>query len=236
MIVLIIPDVHLKPYMFTRAAELMRSGIAETAICLMDIADDWHQQFNIDLYIYTYDAAIAFAKEFPETLWCYGNHDLSYEWQKKESGYSIIAPHTVCTKLHELRESLPDISQISFIHKIDNVLFMHGGLTHDFVYNFVPHNMYSDEGAVIEQINLYDSWPMWQDLSPLWYRPQYGSLKMYKPRKLLQVVGHTPVREINRKENVLSCDVFSLSPSRQPSGSQEFTLLETKTWEWKGIR
>lgn len=37
----------------------------------MDIADDWRQQFNLDLYIQTYDAAISFAREHPDTLWCY---------------------------------------------------------------------------------------------------------------------------------------------------------------------
>ncbi len=43
---------------------------------LMDIADDWRQQYNLDLYILTYDAAIEFAKGFPDTLWCCGNYDL----------------------------------------------------------------------------------------------------------------------------------------------------------------
>ena len=33
----------------------------DRTICLMDIADDWRQQFNLDLYIQTYDAAIDFA-------------------------------------------------------------------------------------------------------------------------------------------------------------------------------
>lgn len=50
MKVLVIPDVHLKPWMFIRAGELLKSGIAEQAVCLMDIADDWRQEFNIDLY------------------------------------------------------------------------------------------------------------------------------------------------------------------------------------------
>ena len=48
MKVLAIPDVHLKPWMFIRAGELLKSGIAEQAVCLMDIADDWRQEFNID--------------------------------------------------------------------------------------------------------------------------------------------------------------------------------------------
>ena len=91
MKVLIIPDVHLKPWIFSRASELIKEKAADLAICLMDIPDDWNQQFNIDLYIQTFDAAIAFAKEHPETLWCYGNHDVCYLWNQRETGYSAIA-------------------------------------------------------------------------------------------------------------------------------------------------
>ena len=53
MKVLVIPDVHLKPWMFQRASELMKEIKADRAVCLMDIADDWRQQFNLDLYIQT---------------------------------------------------------------------------------------------------------------------------------------------------------------------------------------
>ena len=88
MKVLVIPDVHLKPWMFERAEEIMKKGMAERAVCLMDIPDDWNQEYNLKLYRDTFDAAIAFAKKYPNTLWCYGNHDLSYLWNKRESGYS----------------------------------------------------------------------------------------------------------------------------------------------------
>ena len=80
MKILVIPDVHLKPFMFDQAAQLLKKGEADRAVCLMDIADDWGKQYEIYLYVQTYDAAIRFAKEFPDTLWCYGNHDLSYPW------------------------------------------------------------------------------------------------------------------------------------------------------------
>ena len=70
---------------------------------------------------------------------------------------------------------------------------------------------------------------MWQDLSPIWYRPQYYSGKMYKPRKLLQVVGHTPVEHITRKGNLISCDVFSTNRNREPIGVQEFPIIDTIT-------
>ena len=41
MKVLVIPDVHLKPYMFQHAAALMHQKIADRVVCLMDLADDW---------------------------------------------------------------------------------------------------------------------------------------------------------------------------------------------------
>ena len=50
MKVLVIPDVHLKPWIFSRASDLMKEKTADQVICLMDIPDDWNQQFNIDLY------------------------------------------------------------------------------------------------------------------------------------------------------------------------------------------
>ena len=68
MKILVIPDVHLKPWMFRRASELMEENIADKTVCLMDIADDWNQQWNLDLYIQSYDAAISFAKDYPDTL------------------------------------------------------------------------------------------------------------------------------------------------------------------------
>ena len=50
MKVLVIPDVHLKPQMFKQAAALMRQKIADRAVCLMDIPDDWDKQYDIALY------------------------------------------------------------------------------------------------------------------------------------------------------------------------------------------
>ena len=253
MKVLVIPDVHLKPWMFERAAELLKEGNADRAVCLMDIPDDWRQEFNLDLYIQTFDAAIQFAKNFPETLWCYGNHDICYPWNQRETGYSKIAPCTVCEKLRKLQEALLEEKQLAFLHRIDHVLFCHGGLTDDFVRQYVPAKYYNDIDAVIEMINSFGTGELWQGArrpvdvgfaptgaerraSPLWYRPQYYGGKMYKPRKLLQVVGHTPVEAITKKGNLISCDVFSTYRDGRPIGTQEFPVLDTGSWDYRGIR
>lgn len=236
MKVLVIPDIHLKPEIFRRAAALMRQKVAERAVCLMDIADDFEQQYNISLYEETYDEAIKFAREFPETKWCYGNHDLSYPWYRLESGYSSMASYTVQRKLLDLKLAVPEDNPIRYIQRIDNVLFAHGGLSRNFVEYFVPKSKYNNEDEVIRIINGLGNIEMWRDLSPIWFRPQQSRVKLYKPRKLLQVVGHTPMQEITRAGNLISCDVFSTRSNGEPFGTQEFLLLDTITWEWEGIK
>ena len=156
---LVIPDVHLKPYMFKEAAEWMRKGVADRAVCLMDIPDDWNREYDIELYAQTFDAAISFAKEFPDTLWCYGNHDLCYLWNERESGYSRAAAYTVRNKLEELKEALPAGNQIRYIQRIDDVLFCHGGILQAFVEENVKNTDSVD-----------------QTIAEIWDRSSYGAV------------------------------------------------------------
>lgn len=80
MKILTIPDIHLKPWIFDREDDILRSDRAERAVCLMDIPDDWNMEFQTELYKETFDHAIAFAEAYLDTLWCYGNHDVSYPY------------------------------------------------------------------------------------------------------------------------------------------------------------
>ena len=82
MKILVIPDVHLKPWIFDRAMEIMESSDCVRAVCVGDIADDWDLQRDVELYEKTMKKAVEFAKKYPDTLWCYGNHDLAYLWDK----------------------------------------------------------------------------------------------------------------------------------------------------------
>lgn len=236
MKVLVLPDIHLKPYIFMRAKEIMNHGGADTAVCLMDIPDDWGKEFMLDAYIETFDAAISFAKEFPRSLWCYGNHDLCYLWDERESGYSYAAKTIVQKKLMELNRSLPPDNPIQYVQRIDNVLFCHGGISKYFVEKYVPGSMYDNMEYVVERINMLGHREMWMDDSPIWYRPQYYKGSMYEPGECLQVVGHTPVEKINRTGNIISCDVFSTYRDGTPIGTQELLLIDTVTGEFLGIR
>lgn len=236
MKILVISDVHLKPQMFKQATALMHQGIADRAVCLMDIPDDWDKQYNVGLYEETYDEAIRFAKAFPETAWCYGNHDLSYLWHCLESGYSSMASLTVQRKLLDLREAVPEDNPIKYVQRIDNVLFSHGGVLNFFVEEYVPRAKYNDVDAVLETINQLGRIEMWNDASPIWLRPQHSKMRLYKPRKLLQVVGHTPMDAITKEGNLISTDVFSTYREGKPIGTEEFLLLDTVTWEYCGIK
>ena len=236
MTLLVISDIHLKPWRFHRASELIKEYDAECAVCLMDIADDWGKQKDVALYRETYDAAINFAKEHPSSLWCYGNHDLSYVWHKMQSGYSIYAAPIVTEKIRELKTVLSDEQRLAYVHRIDDVLFSHGGVTEEFVRDNAPSILYDDTDAVIHELNNLNQEAMWRDNSPIWARPQYGSVRMYQGEKLLQVVGHTPVKAIQQEGNLISCDVFANCSDETASEDPAYLLLNTKTWEWKGVR
>ncbi len=200
------------------------------------IPDDWDKQYNVGLYEETYDEAVRFAKAFPETAWCYGNHDLSYLWHCLESGYSSMASMTVQRKLLDLREAVPEDNPIKYVQRIDNVLFSHGGVLNFFVEEYVPRAKYNDVDAVLETINQLGRIEMWNDASPIWLRPQHSKMRLYKPRKLLQVVGHTPMDAITKEGNLISTDVFSTYRDGKPIGTEEFLLLDTVTWEYCGIK
>lgn len=236
MKVLVIPDIHLKPGIFCRAKELLNKGIADVSVCLMDIPDDWEKQFLVEEYEKTFDEAIEFVKDFPNSLWCYGNHDLSYLWNEMETGYSSVAKYTVTQKLLELSTLLGAVNPIKYIQQVDNVLFCHGGLTKYFVKKYVPLSKYDDVSYVVDCINSLGHYEMWCDDSPIWYRPQYYKGKMYKPRKVLQVVGHTPMAKIEKSGNVISCDVFSTYQDGRPIGTQEFLIIDTLTWEYITVK
>ncbi|MBE5824020.1 MAG: metallophosphoesterase [Butyrivibrio sp.] len=235
MKVLVIPDIHLKPWIFDRAAEILREGKAEGAVCLMDIPDDWGMELSVDQYRDTFDRAISFAEAYPETLWCYGNHDVSYPWGKLETGYSPYAEATVISKLDELKDSLQNKSQIAFIHRIDNVLFMHGGLTAEYVSSLNPELLNMDIDDVLKAANSASDKYLWDDGSPLWLRPQYKDVDAFRRESYTQVVGHTPVKNIYEKNSFISTDVFSTYSDGRQIGESAMIIIDTETRNYEKI-
>lgn len=236
MKVLVIPDVHLKPWIFDRAEEIIRSGKAENAVCLMDIPDDWGMEFNTGLYENTYDRAIQFAKEHSKSLWCYGNHDLSYPWGRLETGYSPYAERTVLSKLEELESILLDAGRIAIMHRVDQVLFSHGGLSAEFVKSRFGPSMFDDVDEVIAAVNRSSPNVIWNDESPLWLRPQYNKRTPFRKETYVQVVGHTPVEKIRKKNGFISTDVFSTYRDGRQIGESAMIVIDTKTGKYEKLK
>lgn len=68
--VFVVPDVHLKAWMFDDARKLLKNAGADYVVMLGDLVDDWYQGENLELYRQTLKSAAVFAKEF-YALWCY---------------------------------------------------------------------------------------------------------------------------------------------------------------------
>ena len=103
--VFVIPDVHLKPWMFDKAEELLSRSEYDKIVCLGDLVDDWDQEKNLGLYSETFDALERFINRHPNFLLCYGNHDVSYIWEARESGYSDYARRVVIEGLSKLTKT-----------------------------------------------------------------------------------------------------------------------------------
>ncbi|MCR5792398.1 MAG: metallophosphoesterase [Lachnospiraceae bacterium] len=236
MKILVIPDIHLKTWLFDRAEAILNAGIADIAVCLMDMPDDWGMEFQVERYREIFDRAIAFAKTFPKTLWCYGNHDVSYPWGKLESGYSPYAESTVISKLEELEQTIPDATQIQIMHRVGKVLFSHGGLTEKFVERLDEKLLEADIDEVIRTINQASHEYLWNDESPLWLRPQYRRVRPFRAEIYRQVVGHTPVKEIYEENGIISTDVFSTYRDGRQIGESAMIVIDSETGEFKKVK
>lgn len=118
------------------------------------------------------------------------------------------------------------------IHKIDNVVFSHAGITESFVMRYFGNGK-ADLDSMIGKINRMGETELWQDDSPIWARPQYGEMRLY-PQDVFQVVGHTPVRTALEEGNLLTLDNFSTYRDGRPIGDERFVWIDTvkKTWKY----
>lgn len=223
MKLLVIPDIHLKPWIIENAMELMASGMFDNAVFLGDFVDDWGNESNLGLYEMTFDALDKFLEKYPDTLICLGNHDLSYLWLCLETGYSWMARDLVVERVRKLGGNK------KAVHWVDKVLFSHAGVTDVYmkkcggklktVVNKTNHNINPDL--------------LWHDCSPIWARPGDYSFKL---DGYLQIVGHTPVGSAHEMiEGLVVCDTFSTYRDGSPIGDLKYVVVDTETGEWSKI-
>ena len=109
---------------------------------------------------------------------------------------------TVISKLEELENSLRNPAQMNIIHRIDKVIFLHSGLTADFLKWLDEDLLDDDIDDVIAAVNdAYQDY-LWNDVSPLWHRPKYGTREIFRADTYKHVVGHTQVEKMFDNEIV----------------------------------
>ena len=149
--------------------------------------------------------------------------------------FRICISQTVIAKLKELENSLQEHSRINIIHRIDNVLFSHGGLTTEYVKWLGVDLLDANIDDVIAAVNDASYDRLWNDESPLWFRPQYETREVFRADLYKQVVGHTPVKEIYEKNGIISTDVFSSYRDGTQIGESAMIVIDSKTGEYKKI-
>ena len=223
--VLVIPDMHLKPWIFDEADKVDKSSY-EDIVVLGDLVDDWEKGNDLGAYEETLNRAAEFGKEHGESLWCYGNHDVSYLWDAMESGYSVQARLTAIEGITKLERILED--RYKFVHRIDNVLFSHAGVTETFVLHSCGYHE-KEIDDILAKINRMGKQELWRDSSPIWARPQADFYRMFRDDLFYQVVGHTPVEEPLDACGVLTLDLFSTYSNGDPYGNQKLYIVDTLT-------
>ena len=214
MKVLVIPDVHLKPWIFDEAEFILKKYKLDKAVFIGDLVDDWHKEKYIDLYKDTIDRAVLFKCMNRDSIFCYGNHEVAYMIDSWCSGNSELFRPLIKSMLNKYERAVEPV----LATKIDNVVFSHAGIA--FSYE-VSYNI-----ETIDKIRLTVAFD--DDNSPLWVRPDPWNSFC---KDYIQVVGHSPVRTIKQFDNVWVTDTFSTNEDGSMYGDQTFMSIDTVTGE-----
>ena len=256
MKVLVIPDIHLKPYMIEDARNILdTTPDIDGIVFLGDVVDDFGEQRNIKLYEETLNALISFCKGYKEShsvYFCIGNHDISYMWHKWQSGTSdsIQVEKLIREKLRVLKHLLGE--NMNFVNKVDNILFSHAGISIPFIYfnnlddkivewysNVLsnPDKTYKipniDINYIVDRINKCRSKELWDDISPIWIRVEDDRYTKFLLPNTYQIVGHTPQRHVfklnNDKNNstMVICDTHSTHRNKSKYGDCSYVVADT---------
>ena len=220
--VLVIPDTHLKSKMFDLADKIMREHEIDYAVQLGDNLDDFYcygDQYR------RHDARmIAFYCEHPNIVWLLGNHEVSYILDKPVTGNTYIGKEYALSYQKNFKPKI--------VHLDNNVVFSHAGIFQEFINDNGLSNCETADKLAIE-INKLELSTFWRNDSPLWARPQYDSLTSPAILKgYLQIVGHTPLKNIAETDRIVSTDVFSTDWGKK-IGDEKMIIVDTSKLSFK---
>lgn len=115
------------------------------------------------------------------------------------------------------------------------MLFSHGGLTADFLRWLNKDLLDADIEEVIAAVNDAPYDYLWNDESPLWFRPQYETREIFRADIYKQVLGHTPVERIFEKDGIISTDVFSTYRDGRQIGESAMMVIDSETGKYEKI-
>ena len=216
--ILVIPDTHLKPKIFDLADKIMHDYDVDYAVQLGDNFDDFY--CFVDEYCDHYTRMTKFYQDHPETIWLWGNHELSYILNRPVTG------NTYAGKEHAYLYR--DNFHPKAVYLDGKVVFSHAGIFQEFIDDKNLGGCKTATGLVrkINQLKLID---LWGENSPVWARPQFDILTRADVLKgYQQVVGHTPMKAIDNSNGIISTDVFSTNWGRR-YGEEKMIIIDTDT-------
>ena len=130
MQVLVVPDVHLKTWIFESADKAIEAEHPDAIVLLGDLVDDFGCKNRSDRYVETIDAAIEFYHRHPETYLCLGNHEASYLWDRETNATAYHARSTAKEQCLRLTQEIPH-ERFKIAFQFDNVVFSHAGISEE---------------------------------------------------------------------------------------------------------
>lgn len=231
---LIMPDTHLKVRLVDRIDALMGENPEWYCVSLGDWADDWGKDPTD--YQKFFDRLLEFVKKYRgRILLCWGNHDFGYLYRPGgHTGYMPDAKDIVRNAIYQLEYALD--THIQVVHRVDDVLFSHAGLSKSWFSMFKRRVDLNIEDSFLGFSNWGAATDTLSNNSPLWYRPHGDDRDSFNP-KFMQVVGHTPTSCIkhNAKANVLYTDTWSTDSEGVSLGDKSIVLVDTERQSWRVI-
>lgn len=227
--VLVIPDIHTKTWIVDKALKIAERIRVDKIVMLGDYFDDWDATEKTERATLSYMKDLL--KKHTNIIPLYGNHELSY------MGYPCSGHHHNVAE--EINAAIKDDYRFLYAVGIDGVLYTHAGVLQSWLRNnkivnenTLRYRLGTDSGAVLleEKIN---GLPNLKALSqvgaerggkdpapgPLW--ADFRELINDELPTVKQVVGHTPISNIECVGNVWFCDTYS-----NGNQSNEFLLVE----------
>lgn len=184
---IILSDCHGQPHLITNVLD--HANRWDRLIFLGDILDIGNRAL---------DCFDILKENGAELIW--GNHDLAVILNK------TIWPQSIYDM--EARNAIIDNKDKFLVSTyINDILLTHAGLS-EYFYNNYFDNKINSVPEISNYLNTLPLKDLWQDQSPLWYRPS----SHYKPKTgIRQIVGHTPPGWI-KYNNVVLNNFLSVDP------------------------